>query len=403
LPLNFLDNLAKPNQPAGLYVHIPFCLRKCPYCDFYSVIDLSLKSAFTRALAREIDLLSVVSLTFDTLYIGGGTPSILEPKEIGEIIAKIRSSFKILPSSEITLEVNPGTVSPDRIKQYRRLGVNRLNIGVQSFQDTNLGFLKRIHTADDAIVTIQWARKAGFDNIGLDLMYGIPDQTEESWEFDLQRAIEFQPEHLSCYMLTYEAGTPLAQNLERGQFRPLEEGLVARLFETTVELLTLKGYAQYEISNFARAKPGKSGSNKSRHNQKYWSFAPYLGLGPSAHSFVDPVRCWNDRSVKKYITALEAGRLAMEAKEIISPEQRIIEAVYLGLRTTDGICVNTFNNKYNLNFYKVFGEVILDLEAKGLVESDKNRCFLSRKGMLFLDSIADIMLNVELEDTDRRL
>ena len=198
-----LDKLARPAEPAGLYIHIPFCIRKCLYCDFYSVTDLSLKNAFIKALAQEMRFYAGHAVGVDTLYIGGGTPSVLKPGEIESILAEARRCFNVLPDAELTLEVNPGTVSARSLSDYRRRGVNRINIGVQSFQNRVLGFLKRIHTAEDAANSIRWARRAGFANIGLDLIYGVSGQSEASWLADLEQAVSFRPEHLSCYMLSY--------------------------------------------------------------------------------------------------------------------------------------------------------------------------------------------------------
>ena len=377
------------NKHAGIYLHIPFCIKKCPYCDFYSITDQSLKQPFIKALIREIEMVSSSSLLFDTLYFGGGTPSVFKAEDISRIIEKIYSLFNMLADSEITIEVNPGTVAFEQLVEYRSIGINRINIGVQSFQDANLDFLGRIHSSNDADLTIRWARKAGFDNIGIDLIYGIPGQTKKTWLYDLQRAVEFEPEHLSCYMLTYEKGTPLDRERRQGKFKPVAGSLLAELFETTMEYLTTHGYVQYEISNFA-----KNVSRKSRHNMKYWSFSPYLGFGPSAHSFIEPQRYWNCRSVKKYIENIKEGRLPVEEKEILSKEQRMTEMVYLGLRKTDGIDIDVIDETLGINFCQIFAEKIKQLEEDGYILPihPKNRCALSRKGMLFLDSIAPVLM-----------
>jgi len=391
---DFLDKLVRPAEPAGLYIHIPFCIRKCPYCDFYSITDLSLKNAFTKALALEMRFYAAHAVSVDTLYIGGGTPSLLKPGEIESILAEAHRCFNILADVELTLEVNPGTVSARSLSDYRRCGINRIHIGVQSFQDRVLGFLQRIHTAEDAANSIQWARRAGFTNIGLDLIYGVSGQSEASWLTDLERAVSFRPEHLSCYMLSYEKGTPLEQSLSQGRFNPLPEEGVAGLYIRTTQWLAQNGYIQYEVSNFARSGPGGAGRYRSRHNQKYWSFAPYLGLGPSAHSFLEPVRFWNPRSVKRYVGQLNTGKLAMEDKETLSVEQQIMEMVYLGLRTVAGIRMDRFNEKFKLNFLEMFNAVLSELEEKGLLKVGKDHCFLTRDGMLFLDNIVDRMISL---------
>ncbi|QTA92682.1 radical SAM family heme chaperone HemW [Desulfonema magnum] len=378
-------------EPAGLYVHIPFCIRKCPYCDFYSITDLSFKHAFINALMREMQMeagfFQKTRFFFDTLYIGGGTPSVFDAEDIGQIIETARNAFPILPDAEITIEVNPGTVTPEKLRGYYRAGVSRINIGVQSFQEENLRFLGRIHSAEEAHLAIQWARKAGFDNIGLDFIYGLPGQTELSWIPDLERAVESEPAHLSCYMLTYEEGTAMDKDRRKGCFVPLSEGRVADLFQTTVDFLSKQGYAQYEISNFAR-----SGPERSRHNQKYWQDVPYLGFGPSAHSYVSPCRYWNHRSVKKYLSDIGAGRFPIAEKEILTREQQITEAIYLGLRTTDGIDIEKFDEKFGVSFHEMFGEMTDCFEENGLIKTDEKRCALTRRGMLFLDSVVSALV-----------
>jgi len=378
------------NKLAGIYVHIPFCIKKCPYCDFYSITDQSLEHLFIEALIKEMQIISRHPLFFDSLYLGGGTPSVLKPANIGKIIENAYRLFNILTASEVTIEVNPGTITPEKLKGYRDIGINRLNIGVQSFQDANLDFLGRIHSSNDAKKTIKWARKAGFDNIGIDLIYGIPGQTKKAWISDLQKAVEFEPEHLSCYMLTYEKGTPLDRDRQQGKFKPVADFLTGKLFETTMEYLTNCGYVQYEISNFA-----KDVHRKSRHNLKYWSVTPYLGFGPSAHSFIEFQRYRNCRNVKKYINHIKEGRLPVEEKEILNREQRMMEMIYLGLRKTDGININAIDEQLGINFCQIFAEKIKQLEKDGYILhiQPKNRCALSRKGMLFLDSIASMFIS----------
>ena len=385
--------LTSSPQPAGLYIHIPFCLRKCPYCDFYSITDLSLQPAFLAALASEMNMTRELDKVFDTLYIGGGTPSVLNIKIIDNIIKTAHQCFNILSNAEITIEVNPGTVTIEQLKGYRQAGVNRINMGVQSFNSANLNFIERIHSVREPQMAIRWAQKAGYENIGLDLIYGIPDQTTSSWLKDLHSAVEFHPQHLSCYILSFEPGTPMHKDLKNRVFNPLPEHLVCELFETTRSFLNANGYVQYETSNFAREVIDESGiksaqSNISRHNVKYWNFSPYIGFGPSAHSFIEPQRFWNHSNVEKYIQELSTGRLPRAGKESLSREQLMIEAVYLGLRQTKGIAVDQFDKKFGVNFKAMFTGVITDLEEKELVKMSKNRCALTSKGMLYLDSIA---------------
>jgi len=384
------------DDPAGLYVHIPFCLQKCSYCDFYSITDPSLHQAFLDALMIEMNLKSGFALTFDSLYIGGGTPSVFGAETIARIIEAAHRSFNILKDAEITLEVNPDTITPEKLEGFRRAGVNRINIGVQSFNPENLNFLGRLHSHSDADIAGQWAREAGFENICLDLIYGIPGQTKKAWVADLERALRFEPEHLSCYRLTYEPGTSMDKSRQKGRFHPLNDDKISDLFTSTIEFLAGRGYAQYEMSSFASTGSGRIGQrsferNRSRHNRKYWSFTSYLGLGPSAHSFKEPERSWNRSDVPDYINELAAGRLPPSEREMLSRSQLMMEAIYLGLRQTEGININAFEEKFGVNFHQRFSETLKSLEERGLIGTAQNRCALTRKGMLYLDSIVSML------------
>ena len=385
-----------PTTPAGLYIHIPFCQKKCTYCDFYSITDLSKITQFVKALKREMQLSGKKSLIFDTLYAGGGTPSLLGADEFGQIIKSARRYFNIRPDAEMTLEVNPATVPVENLKTYRRCGFNRLNIGVQSFQNDNLQFLGRIHSAADALLSVKWARQAGFDNIGLDLIYGLAGQDKKNWLRDLKQAVDIKPQHIACYMLTTESGTPLDRDVKMGRTRLLADETLRELFDSTIDYLTTHGYEHYEISNFARCS-GDDDAKVSKHNLKYWSFAPYLGLGPSAHSFVEPERFWNHRSVQKYVRQIQAGVLPLAGKEKLTKEQMIMEAVYLGLRTVLGIDLNSFKAKFNLDFDQIFCETIAELETEGMLKINDRHCSLTRSGLLFLDSIASRFICQEFD------
>ena len=379
------------SQNAGLYVHIPFCVRKCPYCDFYSVTDLAQKPRYLQALMTEMELVRTERLSFDTLYIGGGTPSVYEPDEIDRIITHAFHTFKIMTDAEITLEANPGTVTLEQLTGFQKSGINRLNIGVQSFQQRNLDFLGRIHSGDEASQSLDFARKAGFDKVGIDLIYGVPGQSKKDWRLDLQQAVDFQPAHLSCYMLTFENGTPMHSDLKNGRFQPLSEDSVRVLFETTIEFLENHGYYQYEISNFALMEnDGKI--NVSKHNLKYWTLVPYMGLGPSAHSYMESQRSWNVASLDQYIKEIESGRLPVADKESLMVEQQRIEAIYLGLRMTRGIDLVFFKKKFGVDFTETFKEVISVLEMDNYIEITKSRCALTRKGRAFLDSITSLFI-----------
>jgi len=387
-------------KTGGIYIHIPFCVNKCPYCDFYSITDLSLKSRYLQALLKEMQLGRLPSLAFDTLYLGGGTPSVFDPVEIEQIIETAYAQLKILPDAEVTLEVNPGTVTLDSLKAYRAVGINRLNIGIQSFQDANLEFLGRIHSAKDAALAMAWARQAGFDNIGIDLIYGLPQQTGENWRFDLEHGVQLRPDHLSCYMLTCEPGTGLDRDLRCGRYRPLEDGKVRALFDLTMDYLKAHGYLHYEISNYARKTGEDAPPRMSRHNLKYWTFAPYVGLGAAAHSFIEPQRSWNYSDVKRYIRKLDSRKRPVEETEVLTPEQLLTEAVFLGLRTIKGIDLVAFKRKFGLDFLMSYKKTISELENEGLLQRQPDRIALSRKGLALLDSVVSMFTGQQIKVPD---
>lgn len=338
---------------------------------------------YVEALIGETDRAEPFDRPADTLYFGGGTPSLLSPGAVERIIVHATRRFALSSESEITLEVNPGTVSRKSLADFRRAGVNRLNIGIQSFQDTQLAFLGRIHTARQGREAIAAARAAGFDNIGLDLIYALPGQTEREWENDMAEAVAMAPEHLSCYILTYEPGTPLGRDREAGRVHPLADERVGALFGLTRTFLNAAGYAQYEIANFAR-----SDHHRSRHNIKYWRSGPYIGMGPAAHSFSSPHRWWNIADLNAYLHALARGRSPVAQRERLTREQRMIEAVYLGLRQTRGIDVDDFNARFGVDFFECFAEPVDALSRETMIQRTANRCALTPRGMVYLDSVA---------------
>jgi putative oxygen-independent coproporphyrinogen III oxidase len=380
-------------EPAGCYIHIPFCSRKCLYCDFYSVADLTRIPGFLTALLKEIEITPTDELHFDSLYLGGGTPSVLGAEAVHRIIGRALASFSFDQDVEITVEVNPGSVGPDDFEVYRSAGVNRLNIGVQSFDNDRLAFLGRIHTSGQAENCISDARRAGFTNLGIDLIYGIPEQPPQQWQKDLEQALAFSPEHLSCYMLTYEDGTPLHGKMTRGRFQPLGEGPVAELFKLTASFLESRGYEHYEISNFARQDRQSKSPWRSRHNQKYWSLAPYIGLGPSAHSYRHPQRYWNSGRLRDYLQALSEDRLPVEERETLTTQQQMMEMVYLGIRTRDGIDTIRFENTFGISFVQEYGDVVETLVEQGMIRMEPGRCIPTHQGMRFADSIAALLLD----------
>ena len=374
---------------AGIYIHVPFCLKKCPYCDFYSVTDLSLSEPFLDALETEIRLTSTHQPPCDTIYLGGGTPSVLDPCQIGRILESCHKYFNVGVDSEVTIEINPGTVDQPALKEYKAAGINRLSIGVQSFQNQGLRFLNRIHSSKAAHKATKDARRAGVENISLDLIYGIPDTTPAYWKRDLESAIQFQPEHLSCYLLSYEPGTPLFNNLKAGLVRSVSENESCACFEATWSALESAGFLQYEVSNFARTP-----SFYSKHNKKYWTFMPYIGLGPGAHSFSNNRRRWNKTSVIEYVRSLNDNQLATDKEEILTTEQQVIEALYLGFRQTEGINISNFNSKFERSFNVMFEDLINLFGREGYLTLSEESCRLTKKGLLLLDSIVDSFVAV---------
>ena len=370
---------------AGLYVHIPFCLKKCPYCDFYSVTDLSKRERYIHALKSEMELTRETAYSFDTIYLGGGTPSLLSGRQVDKILATARSVYKIHPRAEVTMEINPGTVSTKALDAYRQAGVNRISVGVQSFDNHVLRKLGRFHTAELAIRSLQEVFNSGFTNVGIDLIYGIPGQKKSDWRADLAQAMQFKLDHISCYMLSFDSGTCFETERQAGRIDPLPDKVIADMFQLTVSELALRGYKQYEISNFAR--PGR----QSRHNLKYWNGSAYLGLGTAAHSFDGFTRSWRFRNIDKYIQVLTHGCLPISGQEKLTQSQHMLESIYLGLRTSAGIPKRDFERRFEIDFAALFGDLILDLQGQGFVQPKPDRVALTVKGILFLDAIVGRM------------
>jgi oxygen-independent coproporphyrinogen-3 oxidase len=353
--------------------------------------DHSSVPVFLKSLEREMALAGETDQVFDTIYIGGGTPSVLEVESIAHIIESAHRHFTIRDEAEITLEVNPGAISRASFAEYHRSGINRLNIGVQSFNDDNLDFLGRIHSADQATSSIEQARQAGFDNIGIDLIYGLPGQDKEKWLGDLNRTLEADIDHISCYILTCESKTRLGRDVSAGRINMPGDGPVRELFDTTINFLTTHSFQQYEISNYARKKEDGLDPKYSRHNQKYWSFNAYIGLGPSAHSFIAPERYWNHRSIEHYTRQIEAAQLPISDREKLTSQQMIMEGIYLGLRTTRGIDLVRFEKMFGIKLLKTFEGQLGELEKEKYIKLTHTHCALTPKGMAYHDSIAAML------------
>jgi oxygen-independent coproporphyrinogen III oxidase len=379
---NPLHAVQEPDELPGLYIHIPFCLRKCAYCGFYSITDLSLIPAFRSALRREMALYRGWAASFDTLYIGGGTPSILPEGHLEGLIADIRTAFTIATGAEITVEANPADITESLLASLRRSGVNRLNIGIQSFNDGILAFLGRRHNQKQAEEAIAAARRAGIENIGIDLIYGVPGQSMDVWLSTLRAAVALTPDHLSCYQLTLEKGTPLAERCSRGEVVLPEEAVQADFFCNTSKFLEENSYLHYEVSNFAR--PGR----ESRHNGKYWNHTHYLGLGPAAHSFDGRRRWWNHRSVKTYRENLAAGKTPVIDSELLTDEQLRLEALFLGFRTRKGVDLEGYQRRYHFDLLTEKGKMIRYLTDEGLAEIRDDFLRPTRNGMAVADSLA---------------
>lgn len=359
----------------GLYVHIPFCGTKCPYCDFYSLTSLSLVPQWLEALKKEAIYYRGRFRTFDSLFLGGGTPSLIEDRHLSDLMACLLDCFSFSPDSECTLEANPDDITPSRATLLRDLGFNRISLGVQSFNDTELRILKRRHSAKQAERAIETLKQAGFANIGLDLMYGLPGRTESDWSWTLNRALAFEPAHLSCYQLTIAEKTPFGRMLEQGLIDPLKEEEERALFLLTSERLTENGYLHYEVSNFARID-----RVMCRHNLKYWRRVPYLGLGPSAHSFSNERRWWNVRSLAAYFRVLSEGRAPLGGSEDLTPAQQRMESLLLGFRTREGV-ETTFVARPDDR------KAIRECFQSGLITREGDRIIPTREGYLVADSL----------------
>jgi oxygen-independent coproporphyrinogen-3 oxidase len=360
----------------GLYVHVPFCETKCPYCDFYSVTSLSSIQDWLEAIKREMLLYKERFPRFDSLYLGGGTPSLLPDRELADLVRHLHSNFSICDDTEFTVEVNPDDITSDKVAVLQDLGVNRISLGVQSFDDQDLRFLKRRHSADQAVKALHEFKGAGFVRVGLDLMFGLPGQTESGWVKTLERAVSFNPEHISCYQLTIHESTLFGELQAKGEIKLPGEEKESAFFMLTSAFLKEKGYLHYEVSNFARGE-----ENLCRHNLKYWRRAPYLGLGPSAHSYLDGARWWNIRDIEGYCRALAGGKPPVAGTETLTPEQVYLETILLGFRTRDGVDREIFRGRPGTE------EVLGHLRQAGIIQVIGGRVVPTVKGFLVADSL----------------
>jgi oxygen-independent coproporphyrinogen III oxidase len=367
---------------AGLYIHIPFCKQKCHYCNFFSLATTKYRHELKEALLKEIETRKnfLNNETLKTIYFGGGTPSLYEPDEIETIITKANQIFGVEKNAEITLEANPDNLTDEWLRRLRKTPVNRLSIGIQSFRNEDLEYLNRIHSSHEAVRSVKTALKRGFDNINVDLIFGIPTLKNDNWIKNIETAINLGVPHISAYALTVEPGTALDLFIRKGKYRPLDESKVADQFKILTGILWSKGFDHYEISNFAKE------GNYARHNTSYWCGEKYLGIGPSAHSYDFVTRSWNVSSLKKYIEGVNTGS-NISTSENLTTDQHYNEYVMTSIRTMWGIDilkVKSFGDKYYHHLIKKAARQV----AKGLIFADDKKIKLTDEGKLFADGIA---------------
>lgn len=373
---------------AGLYIHIPFCKQACHYCDFHFSTNLHLMEQMMDSILLELQLRKAYlkGKAVDTIYFGGGTPSLVPAEYLEKILDQISALF---PGSkqEVTLEANPDDLNPQALATWKSLGIDRLSLGIQSFQDQILKAYNRAHNSKDARQAIHLARAAGFEKFSIDLIYGYPHSDHRLWQLDLEEALRLDPGHLSAYSLTIEPKTTFGNWTKKGKFSPAEDEFVAQQFEYLQEQCDKAGYLQYEISNFSRP------NQAAVHNSNYWKRSPYLGIGPSAHSFDGNSRGFNPSSNTSYTKALAAGSLPFVLEEL-TPEECINEEILTGLRTSWGLDTGSLAERYHLDILEIKKGSITKLTELGMIHTEAKTLTLTRKGQLLADSIAsDIFID----------
>ncbi len=376
----------RATSDVALFVFIPFCKIKCTYCDFNAYANLArVMEPYADAVTREIEKSKVSSpksqMIAPSIYFGGGTPSLVPVAQIEKILRACADAFALAPDAEITLEANPGTADENKLRALRSLGVNRLSIGVQSFDDAVLRRMNRGHTVADVLEIFDCARRVGFDNLSLDFIYGLPLQTFADWRATLERALALAPEHLSLYGLKVENGTGLEHQIARGKYPAPDDDLAADLYELAEEMLDAAGFAQYEISNWARA------GYASRHNLTYWHNEPYLGFGAGAHSCFGGERFWNVLSPVEYIERVRHGERVVEGRETIEREMEMAETMILGLRLNEGITFAKFAERYGEDARAKYAVQLHETHALGLIELAAERARLTPRGRLLSNEV----------------
>jgi oxygen-independent coproporphyrinogen-3 oxidase len=375
-------------KPAGIYIHIPFCRSRCSYCDFATgMYNSALAERYVVSVAREIASFSEFeeNNSIDTIYFGGGTPSLLSAAQLETLMKAVRDRFNVSASAdviEVTMEMNPGTVTPETLAAFRKLGVNRASFGAQTFNDAELARLGRSHSADDTRRTFRYLRDAGFDNVSFDLIAGLPGQTLAGWKRNLEEAFALRPEHLSFYLLEVHAGTPLAVHIRRGIQPAPDEDLAAEMYELMLERACDAGYQHYEISNLCL--PGF----ESRHNTKYWTLAPYYGFGCSAHSYDGEFRRWaNERDVVRYLDLIEQNRSPVVEQRELNDDDRRAEAVFLGMRMMGGLNTQQYRESFGIDLHSQHAGDLQRFREAGLIEFKGELLKLTRAGALLSNEV----------------
>ncbi len=375
---------------AGIYIHVPFCKTRCAYCDFFTQTDMSGKALYVKAIAKEIELRSgyLGNEVIDTIYFGGGTPSQLSEDNLRFILSAISGNFTVNKKAEITLEANPDDLDTPYLLSLRELGFNRLSIGVQSFDDNQLAFLNRRHSAQKAVDAVNSARQAGFDNISIDLMYGLPSLTMPVWNDTLDKAIGLNISHISAYHLIYEEGTPLYRLLKQGKINPVDEELSLEMFSTMIDKLTAAGFIHYEISNFGKE------NCFSRHNTSYWLGVKYLGLGAAAHSFDAKSRSSNIASISRYVESINSGKPCVDV-EILDAKSQYNDFILTGMRTRWGIDASELEKRFGTLFLQYFRKNIEKHILSGNVVKDNTHYRLNRKGLFISDTVMSDLMYID--------
>ena len=378
----------------GIYLHIPYCIKKCSYCAFNSIPSNGVSRQYLQALYKEIgwtsSLFNLKEYLVDTLYFGGGTPSLLAPEELEGLLGRIGSSYKLEEKAEITLELNPTAQDKININGYRSAGINRLSIGIQSFDEQNLSFLGRLHSAREAELSFIRAREAGFDNISIDLICGLPGQKISDVISDLERALKLGPEHISLYLLSIEEGTPLYSAAEEGIFSPLVDEMQVEIYQSASEYLQINGYTRYETSNYAL------NGFESKHNMRYWKGEDYIGLGAGAHSFIADIgwgmRWWNVKPPDEYIKNIDSAMLPLEELELLERRDAIRETVLTSLRTSVGLSEEIVKKKFGISLFEAISEDAMKILLDDIYKNEEGHIILTEKGALMADEIAARLL-----------